>query len=612
MAFVSPLTSSYSLRSPISYCRHDSKTSEGPVRRSIRPRATLSEPASTEPKITGGGLTPTSDQFVRYDGRSLSAFIEFASRPGVRMIPTWQKVFSDQITPVLAYRCLISEDDLETSSFLLETVYTPDQAGRYSIIGANPVCEVVAYALDLTISTHDHQNRHKVDHRHLTTDDPWKIVSEMSDKFNAVIPPEMPGGSKVFNGGWVGFGGYDTMRYEELKSLPFERAPNDDRDLPDLHIALYRDLVLFDHVTKLAYVIHWIDLHHPTSSPSVSTGILSPCHLEQIHTTAMKHLDAQVDIMMRATPLSPMAPARVSINTDAAAASAICESNMTKEQFTEALQKIHHHICVGDTFQTVFSQRFQRTSSVQPFDVYRSLRILNPSPYMIYMQCRGCVIVASSPEILTRVVDGVLTNRPLAGTRRRGTTPEEDDSLSRELLADGKDRSEHMMLVDLGRNDVGKVSEYGTVNPERVMEVERYSHVMHISSTITGKLRKGLTSWDALRATLPAGTISGAPKIRAMQIIDDLEPTKRGPYGGGIGYVSFCDTMNMALALRTIVVPSKPQYDENGTKQWIYYLQAGAGIVFESDPEAEYRETVNKAMALNRSIDLAEHAFKKP
>ena len=202
-----------------------------------------------------------------------------------------------------------------------------------------------------------------------------------------------------------------------------------------------------------------------------------------------------------------------------------------------------------------------------------------------------------------------MTNRPLAGTRRRGTTNEEDEILAKDLLADGKDRSEHMMLVDLGRNDVGMVSEYGSVVAEKLMQVEKYSHVMHISSTVTGKLKEGMKSWDALRSTLHAGTISGAPKIRSMQIIDELEPTKRGPYGGGIGYISFYDTMNMALALRTMVVPNEPKVDKEKKKCWLYYLQAGAGIVYESDNEAEYTETVNKAMGLNRAIDLAENAF---
>ncbi|KAI0566837.1 anthranilate synthase component I [Gracilaria domingensis] len=225
------------------------------------------------------------------------------------------------------------------------------------------------------------------------------------------------------------------------------------------------------------------------------------------------------------------------------------------------------------------------------------------------VQARGCHLVASSPEILTHFEGGILTNRPLGGTRRRGTTKEEDEIVKNELLADEKDRSEHMMLVDLERNDIGRVSEYGTVIPERLMQVEKYSHVMHISSTVKGTLREGLTSWDAIRSTLPAGTISGAPKIRLMQIIDELEPTKRGPYGGGIVYISFHDTMNIALALRTMVVRNETRVNEDGRKEWRYFLQAGAGIVYESDPEAEYTETMNKAMALSRATDLAENAF---
>lgn len=549
-----------------------------------------------------------------------------AKQPGVRMVPIWQKIFSDQLTPVMAYRCLVPDTDLHTPSFLLESVPASEQVGRYSLLGTRPVCEVVAYEHDVTITDYRQSSSYDQTHssssssngnaggsapyseRKLKSDDPWKIVSDMSARFQPAAPPEIPGGKEVFNGGWVGYCGYDTMRYAELKSLPFSSAPMDDRNFPDLHFGLYMDVVLFDNLKKVIYVIHWVDLDQHRSSSSSSS--MSDEQLTQIHADALVQLERNVSVILRGNPLTPVVPGRVDINTQAAAGTT-CKSNMTKSEFMAALDEIHHHLCVGNTFQTVFSQRFQRDSPAAPFDTYRALRIINPSPYMIYMQCRGCLLVASSPEILTRVVNGVLTNRPLAGTRRRGTTPEEDRALATELLADEKDRSEHMMLVDLGRNDVGKVVEFGSVNPEKVMEVERYSHVMHISSTITGKLRSDLTSWDALRATLPAGTISGAPKIRAMQIIDSLEPTKRGPYGGGIGYVSFYDTMNIALALRTMVIPTEPLVnDVDDLAKWRYYLQAGAGIVFESDPEAEYRETVNKAMALNRAIDLAEDAFE--
>lgn len=562
-------------------------------------RAIISKPdtpTETE-KMVGGGVTPTADKFEeQYDGIDVESFIKLAtSKSDIRMIPMWHKVFSDHLTPVTAYRCLVSDEDLTTPSFLLESVPTPGQVGRYSLVGTRPIRQVVAYEHDVTITDYVKDSDESKE-RKFKSDDPWKVISEMSDEFKPVeAPKELPGGADVFNGGWVGYGGYDTMRYSELKSLPFKNAPVDDRQLPDLHMGLYLDVVLFDHLKKLIYVIHWVDL--PQSN-------LSTEQLRKVHENASKHLNNNVDIIINGKTLTPLPAGRVSINVNAAAG-APCKSNMTKSEFMTSLSKIHEYLCCGDTFQTVFSQRFERKSKSNPFNVYRSLRIINPSPYMIYMQCKDNILVASSPEILTRVVDRILTNRPLAGTRRRGTTTQEDDLLAQDLLNDGKDKSEHMMLVDLGRNDIGKVVEYGSIKCENVMKVEKYSHVMHLSSNVSGKLRSNLTSWDALRATLPAGTISGAPKIRSMQIIDELEPTKRGPYGGGIGYVSFYDTMNIALALRTMVVPTKPDSD----KKWTYYLQAGAGIVFESDPESEYRETVNKSMALSRAIDLAENAF---
>lgn len=557
------------------------------------PRATISEPKL----VVGGGVAPSSDQFQQYDGHDLAGFSQLASEPGVRMVPLWRKVFSDQLTPVVAYRCLVPESDLEVSSFLLESVHTGERVGRYSFVGARPIREVLAYSHDVTVTSHE--NGQRVEH-HMKSDDPWQIIRSMSEELKPASPENLPGGKNVFTGGWVGYGGYDTMRYAELKSLPFSSAPCDDRNLPDLHMGLYRDVIVFDHVAKIIYVMHWVDLAETDSS--------SPDGLLDVHKNGLSHLDSLTDLILKGQPLSTIAPGQVTINTDAAAKKS-CDSNMSKEEFMAALEKIKHYIAIGDTFQTVFSQRFERWSESDPFSVYRALRIINPSPYMIYMQCRGCNLVASSPEILTRVEEGVLTNRPLAGTRRRGVTDDEDERLAKDLLSDKKDRSEHMMLVDLGRNDVGKVSEYGTVDPKNIMEVEKYSHVMHISSTVCGKLRDGLASWDALRSTLPAGTISGAPKIRSMQIIDELEPTKRGPYGGGIGYISFYDTMNMALALRTMIVPNKARVNESGRPEWQYFLQAGAGIVFESEPEAEYTETVNKAMALNRAIDLAEGAF---
>jgi anthranilate synthase component 1 len=294
-------------------------------------------------------------------------------------------------------------------------------------------------------------------------------------------------------------------------------------------------------------------------------------------------------------------------------------SNLTREQHAEMVARAKEYIAAGDIFQVVLGQRFERTSEADPFDVYRALRAVNPSPYMVYMQAGACILVASSPEILCRVEKGrvekargaagepafTVTNRPLAGTRKRGATPAEDLALEQELLADEKERAEHIMLVDLGRNDVGVVAQPGTIALSDVMSIERYSHVMHISSTVTGLLREGLDCWDALRAALPVGTISGAPKIRAMQIIDELEPVRRGPYGGGMGAIGLDGQMDIALALRTMVVPVN-RFDG---ARWTYHIQAAGGIVADSKPDDEFMETVNKAAALGRAVDLAEQAF---
>ncbi|XP_028944095.2 anthranilate synthase alpha subunit 2, chloroplastic-like isoform X2 [Malus domestica] len=292
------------------------------------------------------------------------------------------------------------------------------------------------------------------------------------------------------------------------------------------------------------------------------------------------------------------------------------DSSLTSEEYKEAVLEAKEHILAGDIFQIVLSQHFERRTFADPFEIYRALRIVNPSPYMTYLQARGCILVASSPEILTRVKKKTITNRPLAGTVRRGKTPKEDLMLEKLLLNDEKQCAEHIMLVDLGRNDVGKVSKPGSVKVEELMNIERYSHVMHISSTVTGELLDDLTSWDVLRTALPVGTVSGALKVKAMELIDKLEVTRRGPYDGGFGGISFSGNMDIALALRTIVFPTSFRYDTmysykdaNKRREWVAHLQAGAGIVADSDPADEQRECENKAAALARAIDLAESSF---
>jgi len=512
-----------------------------------------------------------------------------ARKNGSNVVPLYRRIFDDQLTPILAYRLLVKDDAREAPSFLLESVVGGTQIGRYSFLGRRPAMEVLAKDYEVTVTTHKTGEVVKTTER-----DPMEVMKRLSADWRACKTPGLP---DCFAGGWVGFTGYDTVRYQYQSKLGFDAAPKDDRSLPDIHLGLYKDVVVFDHATKQLYAVHWCltdefesdDAAYANGSASLDAMIDD---LQPSKSPAMKQGYVNVELSQR--PSEPK------------------DSTMTKDEFLGAVAATKEHIKAGDVFQLVLSHRFQRKTNVDPFEVYRALRVVNPSPYMIYYQGKDCILVASSPEILCRVDKArTVVNRPLAGTRMRGKTPEEDEALEVDLLADQKECAEHVMLVDLGRNDVGRVSKAGTVKVEKLMEIERYSHVMHISSTVTGNLVDNLGPWDVLRAALPAGTVSGAPKVRAMQIIDDLEVTRRGPYGGGIGYVSFTGEMDMALALRTMVVPTQPPFssDSNGEREWTIHLQAGAGIVADSNPESEYQETVNKAAALGRAIDLAESAF---
>ncbi|KAL6753966.1 ADC synthase [Haematococcus lacustris] len=526
-----------------------------------------------------------------------------AATCGANLVPLVQRLFSDQLTPVMAYRCLVREGEQAAPSFLLESVVNGDQQGRYSFVGAMPALEVVATQNQVVVLDHERGSRQVS-----TEADPMQVPEALSRNWRPALLEGVPA---VFTGGWVGYAGYDTVRYVYSGKLPFDTAPVDDRNLPDMHLSLYNEVVVFDQATKIVYAISWVHLQEADIASEVSlraayhAGATRLRHLAGLLTSPPPAMSSgQVGLSLGQRPASPG------------------KSNVTKEEFLAAVQETKEHIAAGDIFQLVLSQRFERRTFAEPFEVYRALRVVNPSPYMVYMQARGCIIVSSSPEILCRV-DGrrTVTNRPLAGTRRRGATQEEDLALEKELLADGKECAEHVMLVDLGRNDVGKVAVNGSVVVEKLMEVERYSHVMHISSTVTGTLLPHLDAWDALRAALPAGTVSGAPKVRAMQIIDELELHRRGPYGGGIGHVSFTGSMDMALGLRTMVVPTagndtmymyrrgEASATEHTRREWVMHLQAGAGLVADSQPESEYEETVNKAAALGRAIDLAEAAF---
>jgi anthranilate synthase component 1 len=374
-----------------------------------------------------------------------------------------------------------------------------------------------------------------------------------------------------FLGGAVGFAGYDTVRY--LENLP--NAPVDDRQLPDLQFGLFDRMVVFDHVDKTVLVVTLVRIGE---------------NAEDDYALGCRAVDDLVERLRQphdGLTVTDFDPGLKSIDPLA--------SNMTAEQYRAIVTKAKELIMAGDIFQVVLSQRFETPLTADPFEVYRALRVVSPSPFMFFVKQGDLTLVGASPEIMCRTEGGHVTNRPLAGTRHRGATEDEDKRLAEELLADPKERAEHIMLVDLARNDVGRVSEVGSVAIKDLMTIERYSHVMHISSTVTGKLKAGLTAFDALRTALPAGTLSGAPKVRAMEVIDELEPHRRGPYGGAVGYIDFAGNMDTCIALRTMVIHNQKAY-----------VQAGAGIVADSDPEAEYQETVNKAMSLMRALAAAK------
>ncbi|MCR9076427.1 MAG: chorismate-binding protein [bacterium] len=518
-----------------------------------------------------------------------------ASDHGIVVVPLAIRVLADQLTPVLAYRRLVSRDQRTAPSFLLESVENGNQQGRYSILGAHPVIE---------FSARNHTTR-VIDHERGSdesspSDDPLADLRDLSAGWSFHAPQQAIDRGLLPDcvlGGWFGYSAYDSVRYAEPKKLSFDHAPEDDRDLPEVSFGFYEELVVFDHVEKLVHLIKLVRIA-PDQDPS------------QRYEDALRSLDALAKQVQEHS--KPLSLGRVHSTESGRIEPMPC--NTTRDEHASMIGRAKEYIEAGDIFQVVLGHRFERRASADPFDVYRALRAVNPSPYMVYMQTGGCILVASSPEILCRVRNdehgrSVVTNRPLAGTRRRGRTPEDDLAMEQDLLDDPKEISEHSMLVDLGRNDVGIVARPGTIELSKLMTIERYSHVMHISSTVTGVIRDGLDCWDALRAALPVGTISGAPKVRAMQIIDELEKVRRGPYGGGLGWVSLDKQMDIALALRTMVVPIDRYDESNPDGAWEYHIQAAGGIVADSVPELEFKETVNKAAALGAAIDLAQRAF---
>jgi anthranilate synthase component 1 len=448
------------------------------------------------------------------------------------LIPVYREVLADMLTPVRAYSILCPPG---APGFLLESVEGGERLARYSFIGFQPK----------TLE--------------LGEGDPLPALRSVAAEATAPVP-----GIPRFHGGAVGYLGYETARHFER--LPLAEGPPP--AMPESAFLRAEDLAVFDHVTRR---LKLLTIHRPNREEyEAAVG--------------------RIDDMERRLASDPPAP------PPAAKDGAPWKSNMSPGQFHAMVDAAREHILAGDAFQIVVSQRFQKALAASPFDVYRCLRAINPSPYMFFLALGGDRhVVGTSPEKLVQVEGRRVETRPLAGTRRRGQNAAEDSRLERELLSDLKERAEHVMLVDLGRNDVGRVARPGTVKVERLMEVERYSHVMHISSTVGGELREGCTSLDALRAAFPAGTVSGAPKIRAMEVIAALEPDQRGVYAGSLGYVSFGGNLDMAITLRTIVITGG-----------IAYVQAGAGVVADSRPEREFEETLEKAGAMFKAIEMAE------
>ena len=455
------------------------------------------------------------------------------------LVPVYREVVADLETPVSAYLKVAQSP----YSFLLESVEGAERLARYSFIGSEPY---------LVLKTTEQT-------------DPLAAIQDELSKYRLVLSPDLP----RFHGGAVGYFAYEAARH-------FENLPSPDPDplgLPQ-SIFMFADTVLvFDHLTHRIKVV---------SHAHLDGDIAKAYH------QATERIDAVIDRLAR--PIDYRNGTRRTSTTQSPVS-----SNVSQAEYEASVGRAKEYIAAGEIIQVVLSQRLSKTTSAPPFDIYRALRTINPSPYMYYLDLGQCHIVGASPELLVRVENDIVATHPIAGTRPRGRTTAEDLALEKELKVDEKELAEHIMLLDLGRNDIGRVSEPGTVEVTQLMDVERYSHVMHLVSHVQGRLRRDLRQFDALRACFPAGTVSGAPKVRAMELIAELEPDKRGPYAGAVGYFSFSGNLDTAITIRTIVMI-------DGTA----YVQAGGGIVADSVPEREYEESLNKARALIKAIEQAE------
>ena len=487
----------------------------------------------------------TPEQFKQY------------AKQGYNRIPIAREVLADLDTPLSAYLKLADG----AYSYLFESVHGGEQWGRYSIIGLPCQTLIKIFANEI------HVEESGVIVETLEHENPLIWIEEFKERFKVPDIEELP----RFNGGLVGYFGYETIGYIEprLKST----GKDDPIGTPDILLMVSEEILVFDNLSgKMLLLTHAnpeLEDAYDKAQLRLDELVLKLREI-QTQTNKKKHTPKQVD-------------------------EADFVSGFTQQGFEEAVLKAKEYIVAGDVMQVVLSQRLSIPFSAEPLDLYRALRCLNPSPYMYYLNLDDFHIVGSSPEILVRLEDNIVTVRPIAGTRPRGKTPAEDATLEKDLLADPKELAEHLMLIDLGRNDAGRVSKIGTVELTDKMIIERYSHVMHIVSNVTGELQAGKNAFDVLSATFPAGTVSGAPKIRAMEIIDEFEPVKRGVYSGAVGYISWSGNLDTAIAIRTAVIKDKT-----------LHIQAGAGIVYDSVPRNEWDETMNKGRAIFRAVTMAE------
>ena len=471
-----------------------------------------------------------------------------------RVVPVWTELVADSETPVTAFAKIAGQDE---PAFLFESAEQDEKSGRYSILGAGAEREFVARGSQFEIR----QGARVI--RSGQADDP---LAELEREMAGLSAPK---GFPHFSGGCIGYLSYDAVRYFEPTVPP---AVCDELGLPDLYFFTTDRVLVFDHLTRrLMLMVN----AYPGEDPRAA------------YDAARTKIASLIAQLARPAALPPIFTGLPTTPSEVA-------SNTTRDEFFAAVEHAKEYIRAGDVFQVVLSQRFATPYSGTPLDLYRALRLVNPSPYMFLLRCPGYQLVGSSPEVHVRVDEGNVQIRPIAGTIRRGTNPEEDDDNAGELLNNPKERAEHLMLVDLARNDVGRIAGYKSVRVTDFMTIERYSHVMHIVSNVVGALSPGYSTYDVMRATFPAGTVSGAPKVRAMQIINELEKSKRCSYSGAVGYFGYDGNLNSCIALRTVLL-----------KDGAAYVQAGAGVVADSTPQGEYEETINKAMGVIRAIERA-------